>query len=90
MIIPHAWGWSDNPSTASAWTGADGSFDDKYEVCCLEVICHPSTTWPGEPNWDTAVRHAGQYYRAGTLTSGVGKLFKQHILQLYRGCARQY
>ena len=82
------WGWPD-PWTRNAWTANEGKFKDEYKVSVLEAIGHPSTTWPGESGWDTPVRHATQWYRGGSLRSGIGKLFKQHTIQLFRGCARQ-
>ena len=49
----------------------------------------PTTTSPFENgSWDK-VKHAQQYYKAGSLTIDIGKLIKQHKAQLYRGRGRQ-
>ena len=49
----------------------------------------PTTTNPFESgSWDK-VKHAQQYYKTGSLIIGMGKLIKQHKVQLYRGRGRQ-
>jgi len=81
------WGWPD-PDTSSGSTNGSGVFTDLYRASVLEVLGHPTTTWPGEYGWDTAVRHAQQWYRAGSSSSGDGYMFNTHTVQLYRGCGR--
>jgi hypothetical protein len=80
------WGWP-NPWTASNTTDEIGVFYDWYSVSLVDPIAHPETVYPFTTGWQTLVRHAQQWYCAGSLVGGEGYPFNTHTIQLYRGCA---
>lgn len=63
------------------------AFSDTYAY--IFPFGFPSPVNPTDPDADDKVQHATQYYRAGSTTVGRGILFKQQVLQFYRGKARQ-
>jgi hypothetical protein len=84
------WG---TPPPNGAFTGppapAVSQFIDEYGARYAPGTRIPDPVNPGAAGWTTPVKHAPQYYRAGSTVVGRGRLIKTHRMQFYRGRGRQ-
>ncbi len=74
-----------NGLMTTAYSDNPHQFKDDYGASQLI----PPSVAPGDLHADEPVKHVTQYYRAGSLTPGVGILIKTHTLQMYKGKGRQ-